>query len=84
MDKRMEQCAHELTKDTDVKGLVCSDEHGAAFYCKGTLNEQSAAVVSQLASLCNSLEPTIQPTAICISSSANPTQQKSYSNVVDH
>jgi len=72
MEEKIEEFTRRLFEVSSggVKGVVCSDEKGAPFCCRGTLDARSAAVVSQLALLASSLEPAgnVQPSFVSLSS----------------
>jgi hypothetical protein len=57
----MDAYASELFKDPSVKGVACVDNNGATYFTKGTLNSNSAAIISQLSSLASSLETSTDP-----------------------
>ncbi|KAI1712155.1 ragulator complex protein LAMTOR5 domain-containing protein [Ditylenchus destructor] len=82
MEKRMEQYAQELSKENDIKGVICANDSGGAYFCHGSLNETSAAAVSQLAALSSALEQNAQPTAVVMASTSSKIMLKKNGCVV--
>lgn len=46
-----------MTKNDNVKGVLCVDNQGYAIYHQGTLNEKSAAIASQLVQIAALIDP---------------------------
>ncbi|KAI1724106.1 ragulator complex protein LAMTOR5 domain-containing protein [Ditylenchus destructor] len=82
MEKRMEQYAQELSKENDIKGVICANESGIALFCHGSMNEKSAAAVSQLAALSSALEPNLQPMGVVVTSPSSKIMLKKNGCVV--
>jgi hypothetical protein len=45
-----------MSASDDVKGLVCCNENGYLYSASGTMNEESAAILSHLSALVGQLE----------------------------
>ncbi|CAD5227474.1 unnamed protein product [Bursaphelenchus okinawaensis] len=81
METALEESANKILSKDGVTGVVCADDKGALYCCKGTLNEKSGPILAHLASLAAQIESPIEP-VISLQGSNSRLLARRYNGVV--
>ncbi|KAI6173493.1 Late endosomal/lysosomal adaptor and MAPK and MTOR activator 5 [Aphelenchoides besseyi] len=53
----MDLSANRIMQNDGVKGVLCSDVKGDLYCKRGTMNERTAAIITQISELASQMEP---------------------------
>uniref|UniRef100_A0A7E4V8T9 Late endosomal/lysosomal adaptor and MAPK and MTOR activator 5 n=1 Tax=Panagrellus redivivus TaxID=6233 RepID=A0A7E4V8T9_PANRE len=68
IEKAFDESAQRLleTPDSDLKGILCTDDHGRPLHNSGSFSDNSAAVISQLIQASILIHPNLRPPIITL------------------